>query len=386
MSASVLVLAVFGSPLTGQVPSPDQLISSYEKALQRFQRLSFVAKVKQTHEGPTMPQGTVLEESTHRVIRNNDSWWHSVSSVNSAIVNGQKHTQLTECEFIYEPSGLKALFLNPTTRKPDTIRARLTEPTAEQAKRAYMGYAYTAYVTGHIPLQGYHSVPEILKLQESKSIQLEEDSGRRLVRLHTTGDWGDLTCWFGPTTQPTLPVRLRATKRVGKDWIAEGKPKPKFKGDGSWYPSLPLVLETREWNVLRTSEGTLPNVVTDFEVKEVYLFEDKSETVLLTRCNLMNLMFDPPIGADSFQFRTKIPDGTAVFVEEEHPIAYEWREGKIVKAIDGAAVKNLQGHRFLATDPSADRNRWLLIASAFVVLATAAMLWIRRRWLVRVHK
>jgi hypothetical protein len=205
------------------------------------------------------------------------------------------------------------------------------------------------------------------------AVSTEISSGRQVLRLNFSTDWGEHSVWLDPSRGYHL---LRLTQRkLGHHLVAPGE-----RLDQVDDPKLKVVEIDNEVIVesLRKVNGAwfvdryaINNTLVDAKSGR----SDRREHSY----RVVDLSTDPLAYGNEFKFVTEIANGTRVNIADKTPVRYEWQNGVIVKSIDQTHAKSLANQEFKKSS-----NYWIWIAGALVVvggLALAFMWW--RRPLVR---
>jgi hypothetical protein len=326
----LLIVVVAATPICGADPSPAELLSAYEETLTPFRRVAFRARYKQVHQGPTMPPGTVLDDSDVRVRRDGDRLWLFASSTANAIIDGERKAERRLGEMVLSGEGSQHAVLDPDSRRVTHVMACDKELSGVEKGQICAGAPYSLPVWGLLTGNGSLPLPEILRKQSSLTMRDEVLGGVSARVLDAEGKWGHHTLWLDPARR-NLPLRIVQKKIVGVDWVSEGVPIPPFIGEGSWYPKAPKVEGIQRMDATKIEHVGGRDVVTEFSLTYEVYFKGGPTTVLFTHVLLSDIDFNPEMSEKAFRISTPIPNGTPVYLKGSEMIRREMRDGKIVE-------------------------------------------------------
>lgn len=375
--SSVLALVLAGSSAAAD-PTPAELLQAYEKTLGRYDRVAYRAEVQLTYDGPKLPVGTVIEDSSYQVSRDGDRC--KILSSRTFHGRNQKTDKMQKTEqrgeMLWPEKGLIWVDDKPFQgeRFRFGVRARFGEATATE--RLSMSPDGVSPVYGRFHGNGRLPLPDILR-QCALSARKQQMNGQPVWVLEATGKWGSFALWLDPEAD-YLPRRLEQRKK-GADWIEEGMPVSSVSGwKTSYYPEGRLTEDSVILEGVRIERLDTTHMLTGFTMRRSTRFDNGQTVTIATRAHIQNVRLNPDFAKENpFTITTPVPNGTRVRVLDQPNIEFEWRDGKVVKAVDQASLGNLLGHGFLSG------SLWsgLLAAGSLVVLAFA--LTAGSRWLVR---
>ena len=219
------------------------------------------------------------------------------------------------------------------------------------------------------------SLIDVLK-QSTLSVQRKVQEGQTLWVLTARGSWGSYEIWLDPGRQWALRrifQRKRPEDRIKKDGtiLKQIKSYDKFDGEHLWTKDSSSQLDVVAY--VNKSGRFVPSEILCV-TKQVYSNgwrQVKRYTIALSVIDL-----DPDFSDDPIDVRDDLPDGLPVTVNHERMINYEWRDGKIVKAINASSVANLEGHKFKR---KTHVGVGLIVLGCLAAVGVGILVWLRLR-------
>ena len=116
-------------------------------------------------------------------------------------------------------------------------------------------------------------------------------------------------------------------------------------------------------------------MVTGFTRREVIDISDGTQRELTETVSITDIKPVQIWEKDPFVMTTIIPDGTRVTAQDDKPIQYEWRGGKIVKAVNKEAVASAGSHEFVPPVQQDRTWRWVTGGAVVAVLIGVVAWW-----------
>ncbi|MCX5768813.1 MAG: hypothetical protein NTZ09_00860, partial [Candidatus Hydrogenedentes bacterium] len=211
------------------------------------------------------------------------------------------------------------------------------EPEAMCAQHSLVPEA--CFGLGAVPVKEY-GVPKPLDLfaPETTTVAQEAIDGIDCQVLSTETPYGDLSVWLAPSYGYN-PVKLRIVKESGKDIWPDGRifNEPIITDDGRNVPAQTCTIEIVTTKFTEVN-GRFTPAETKFAIQR-----HGTENELTTVYSVSYSQPDLSPNFNSSSFMPDFPDGTIIWFNDDREIVdgFEWRNGKIMPAIDEKALANV---------------------------------------------
>jgi len=370
---AALVTICAGMVGASAAPSVHELFGAYEKYLGLYQRASYKVKVSVSYSGFALPKGpTAIEQYSYNVFRDgkNAKVFEEVS-INTPIAGRMQASQYTN-ESVLSDAGAIWVAIDPAKKGPSSIEAKL-DPLTDSEWLKTAGYTFAAVTDGYFPGNGQNLLLQILKGSSSSTRRfLHQD--KTIWVLEGQSEWGQHSIWFD---SELAPYRIMQVKKLD-DWIEPDLPISRTREfDGRLFPKAHLRAITRSLEVIGLERVGDKIVPTTFVLKEEHDFDNRERVSFRSDITFSEIKLQPDLSHKlaPFAVSTRIPDGTPVTVQNRGGIAYEWRDGQIVKSLNQPSVRRLEGNWF-------QRNSvWarVLLLGTILVAALVTIWYLRRR-------
>lgn len=330
---------LFASLAIAAEPTADDLKAGYEKTVRAFERVAYRAEVKVTYDGPKLRAGQLLEASDYQVWRDGNRQKLLLSETRHFPGKQGMEKRETSEERLFPGKGYIRVATLPMAVGvfAHAVRARLNELADTEKWMVYQDPI--AVLNGRVKYNGTDSgpltLPEVLGKSKLSARKVNIDD-KLLWVLEATGKWGSHTLWLDPAAG-YLANRIEQRKK-GADWGEFGKPldslQPYPEGD-AYFPAGRLTESTIIVDGVSTKRFGAVDVPIAFTVRDTKRFDNGQAVTLTSSVRVREVDFDPDFAKkDLFTISSPIADGTPVTVADEPNIAYQWRDGKIVKRVD----------------------------------------------------
>ena len=357
--------------LRAQNPSANP-VAAVDKYFEPFKTCTYRAEWITTVRGINLPPDTVTETSGLEVWHDEDKWRVVLTSKSTYFDPKKKEAVTTPygSEWVNQKVGSVMVGIDPVRSAGDGMIARLgpvPEPDQNYISAFPIGALHGAFGTA-----GFTNLPTLFHATAPKA-----DFEGPLRVFQGSSSWGYTLARFDPARG--FAWTYVESKKTDQDWYLQDKTIGSLKGGGlhrprSNYRNMDRTYAVNEW--AKAGDVHYPASFTRVEAER---FANGQTVRLESKVRVSDLKVGKgAVPPESFRVGTPIADGTLVNVEDSENISYEWRQGQIVKQVDGTVVASMEGWKFEA--PSGRRNYWwpALIAIAAVVLLTAAVWYFRR--------
>ncbi|HEX7379927.1 MAG TPA: hypothetical protein VF278_22580 [Pirellulales bacterium] len=380
---------------------PPDWLERYEAALQSLQHTRLHIDVKVYFTGGPFDQETKVVDRVYDCVRDRGRWKIDKKQSETARINGVWRTLSVHQQDVGTEAGTVDVWVHPADDKwPeefDIIARLLGEAPAAHTKadvRQHRGdldsfaeiprpttFGKAGFIFGYVHFDGVSRLSTVLA-ESGTSATTSLASGGLLSRdvlVESRGKYGRHRVWFDPDVG-FLPRRVEVEK-FGSDIFGTGTVAslgPHGLRDSFW-PDLPVERVDITIDDVQIEQTGGAFVITGFTYK---LTRHHPQLVLATErtdVRVTNIDLNPVYGDTDFKITVPIPDGTPVHMRGVSQIAYEWRDGEVVKSLDQGAAKALSGQTFSAGE-GAVWKVWLLVGATLIgALLVTAAIWSRRR-------
>ncbi len=336
-------------------------------------RGQFVMTMKTSYD-PKSPPNTI---TVWRVHTDPPRWKLATSASTTSIKDGKSSTYSLRGESVVHDTGKITVSANASGRADGGVSANVKPIPVALAKWSGFG-PFGLSLDGRIKRNDSQPLPAILAL--SKVVTHTEKLGQiDTVVLTATGVWGKHVLWLDPARN-YLPLKVIQEKQ-STDLIDEGKPLQSYIKDPNERPPVRATKLVQQFDTTKIETVAGRRMVTGYNRKEILDYSDGTQNVVTDAISITDIKPVKIWEKDPFVISTIIPDGTQVTAQDDKPIQYEWRGGKIVKAVNKEAVASAGSHVFV---PPVQRDRtWLWLSGTAV---TAVLVGVLGWWRVRARR
>ncbi len=228
-------------------------------------------------------------------------------------------------------------------------------------------------LTGQLLNDNDLDVVSILRADPRLQVAQEMVDGVSVVRLTGKSRNGTHSVWVD-TNKGYAPIRMEYVK-TGQDLYCTVPVSsyPPFTNPADRYPSTQLTearFEVNTSQLVSVGEHWFPS---EIETREITRYEQDQYFQLTSKIKFDRLR----LACDDNDLKPamSIPDGTRVYLPDSPKIQAEWRQGKLVKVVDLAALEQFDQ----VTGVTSNRHRYSLMIFAFIVIGAIAASFILRR-------
>jgi hypothetical protein len=351
-----------------RVPSPNDVAKSLEKHFLQYKRGSFVVITSTSFKGETdsfdnLPLIT-QSISTFLQAQEKAKVLHEVvahTKSKGAFVQLRRRNETIRLQDI-----LLHLEINPQGK---LSRLSQTKATPDDTS---ISDAPLPLIDGRTHYTREKSMLDYLRSAQPNKVRSEAilDNGIDCIKLSFESDFGMFSITMDKSKN-YLPIRITEERRsthLGPDGRRLSEVP---EGEGG-----PLAEISTDSKAIRVAQTSGRWYVAEFETKcIVRAAKSKKADYKRDYYRLQNVSFTPP-SEEMFRPSIPIPDGTSVYVVGEEMIPYEWRNGRVVKAIGKDTL-------FVPpdTDYRSDRSWFwptLILAAASLLILACFLFW---RWI-----
>jgi hypothetical protein len=347
-------------------PTASELLTSFNEHLARQRRFTCRAleKCYIVHDSKYNP-GHLFREAEFRVWVDGDvrKEWSSLKT--HSLQKKNLTTNAAASERLVRPGRMLWINLDPITLKANGASAAIAPLSAEDQRlnlEPYIPFMTGRLLEESVPLAKIFAAGK-LSFRPSRLME------REVIILHCESEWGMHSIWLDPA-RGYAPLRIEAKKsREHKGY------------DGRLLMDLPIdsggPYEESEVIAAASSVKQVQGrwVVADYSIDVSYVY-GKMKLMIHNRSfiRIQDIEFPESLPGAAVS-DSAIPDGMPVTVFGQEMIKHEWRNGEVVKSIDGTVAAALEGAAF---KPSA-WPYWLFWAILSCLIAAGGAWWLIAR-------
>ena len=334
-----------------------------------FSRGQFTTTARTSYD-PNKPPDTI---TVWRVHIDPPRWKLATSGSTTTIKDGKASTYSSWGESVVHESGEIVVSADKAGRIVGGVAAYVKPLPQNLAKKSGYG-PYCMSLDSRITWNNHQSLPTILSLSKIET-RTEKLGQIDTIELTATGAWGKHILWLDPARN-YLPLKV-IQEKLPADLIDDEKPLRSIVKDPNEKPPATATKLVQQFDTTKIETVAGRRMVTGFTNKETIDYSDGTQEFLTQTVSITGIKPVQVWEKDPFVMTTIIPDGTRVTAQDDKPIQYEWRGGKIVKAVNKEAVASAGSHVFV---PPVQRDRtWLWLSGAIAVVIAGIVAWWRVR-------
>lgn len=333
-AAAVFLVLTLGSLACAADP-----VAEFAANFPLMTRGTFTARVRKQPDTPK----TTHSENVYVVTMDPPRWKIISSGKGVEMQKGKLTTSYLKAESVTPAVGYAVINVDVAKNVCTSGVAAYTKPLKPDIAKTAGFDLHSLVIDGRIMFNDYQPLPKILSLSDTK-VSNEVLNNVGTVVITATGKWGKHVLWLDPARNY---VPLRVVQEKGPDdLIDDAKPLRSLSRDPYEKPPITYARYVQQFDATRVEKIGGRFVVTGFTRRAESTRSDKSESGTTETITITDVKPVEKWDTDPFVFSAKIPDGTPVTAQDDMPIEYEWRGGKIVKKVNAAAVAAVEAVEF----------------------------------------
>jgi len=365
--------AILAVTVLMQAPDSSELFDTYVKSTQVFDHAEWRLRFGEKYSGPKPLNGTIIREGLYTIRRDRDRWKINFEGINRLLEKGRPRTEPEVYEICMpEKERYLQVGVDGKSKQPDSLIAYLHGLPADRPIGATIDNFMA--LLGYLPGNGQYPLEAILR-ESSLSVHEGRLDGRPAWRLAAATKYGKVNIWFDADEQRL--VRQIDLEKSGDDLSNKiaMKDMPEQPGS-SFYPNGRLMRSAEKLRFEKYEQKDGRAVPREALLETTRVFTGDQKVTIQYQMVVEEFKAVDSFEKGAFDISTAIPEGFNAQVQDEPNIEYQWRSGKVVKAVSDRTLSNLLAGWF---DSAFSPIGYFVVFAVILTAVSALSVWSYRR-------